>query len=373
MALLRTGVTAILLLWTTYAAAQSFLGPNAGICESQGGQCQNRLTGCGAGYQPASDYYANSPFVCGFNFICCVPNTQPVDDNCGQRLPVSESRILNGIPSSLCDWPFVVSIRSLKTGFAPPLTFSNTDPSCSGVILNREWVLTHALCCYIQDSTPDQAASNLVVVAGEYNVLQADVDPATGQRAEQLLRVSRCYVHPSYVLDGQDTLDSVDVNNDMQTNSNGLALIRLADPVQQSNCASQACLPSATPLRNTGCDTYNNCVFLGWGYSAADYSVLDPRLSYGRTTIYRDSVCDYMAQSVYPTKPRPEGSACTSPRDGTGVCVGDQGGPVLCYDGDRWAVQGILPFRWCEDDAPHPWVVDVAAYEEWIQTTMANP
>nr|KAG5713097.1 hypothetical protein BaRGS_021891 [Batillaria attramentaria] len=245
----------------------------------------------------------------------------PVDDNCGQRLPVSESRILNGIPSSLCDWPFVVSIRSLKTGFAPPLTFSNTDPSCSGVILNREWVLTHALCCYIQDSTPDQAASNLVVVAGEYNVLQADVDPATGQRAEQLLRVSRCYVHPSYVLDGQDTLDSVDVNNDMQTNSNGLALIRLADPVQQSNCASQACLPSATPLRNTGCDTYNNCVFLGWGYSAADYSVLDPRLSYGRTTIYRDSVCDYMAQSVYPTKPRPEGSACTSPRDGTGVCV----------------------------------------------------
>ena len=56
------------------------------------------------------------------------------------------------------------------------------------------------------------------------------------------------------------------------------------------------------------------------------------------------------------------------------VCVwqGDQGGPVLCYDGGRWSVQGIIPFNLCTDGEVSPYVVDVPYSDTWIYDTIRN-
>lgn len=55
-------------------------------------------------------------------------------------------------------------------------------------------------------------------------------------------------------------------------------------------------------------------------------------------------------------------------------CQGDEGGPVLCYDGTRFAVQGIIPFNLfgINNQGYNPYVTDVAQYEAWIRNTIAT-
>ncbi|KAK7114216.1 plasminogen-like [Littorina saxatilis] len=150
--------------------------------------------------------------------------------------------------------------------------------------------------------------------------------------------------------------------------------MKLAQPIN-NYCASSACLPNASPLTSATCDTFDQCVILGWGYEDQTYGQVDQKLKQGFVKIYKDDVCDFLQTNLFTAGPtRPTMSACQSSEQGQDACLGDQGGPVLCYDGNRWAVQGIIPFNLCKDNEVSPYVVDVSYSDPWIYDTIrSNP
>ncbi|PVD20361.1 hypothetical protein C0Q70_18515 [Pomacea canaliculata] len=141
--------------------------------------------------------------MCGsYNLMCCTPNGPRLDDNCGQVAP--RSRIIQGLNTSACDWPYIVSIRSRINNLFDPLTPSNTQHSTVRCAPRR------------QTGVLADAPSNLLVVAGEYDVTKVDIDSSTRQGAEQYRPIDRCIVHPGY--QSVDSLQNFNFNDNNLTN-----------------------------------------------------------------------------------------------------------------------------------------------------------
>lgn len=378
------------LLLTTVTAQLSIHG----ICSSATGgqsQCFNAdVPGtCPSRWSPHP--YLGQPgmlWACGgWWATCCSPaattTTAPpappppaLDEaDCGLGKPLG--RILKGFNTSKCDYPFVVSIRARLEPGVQPLVQANTGPACGGVIINRYWILTHAVCCYLGvNQRLSDAPSDLLVVSGEYDTEKLEQDPrGGGLPLEQFIPITRCIPHPSYPLFA--SLRDVPISDSLSVNGNGLALIKLAQPVN-NYCGSTACLPSAPPLTSPSCDTFTQCVITGWGLDV-NFTRRDSTLKQGYVTIYKNSVCDFLQGTLFSASRnlRFTGSACQTNSTAQIIndsCLGDQGGPVLCYDGVRWTVQGVLPFNMCYQNEINPYVLDVKQAETWIRSTIiSNP
>ncbi|PVD20360.1 hypothetical protein C0Q70_18514 [Pomacea canaliculata] len=177
----------------------------------------------------------------------------------------------------------------------------------------------------------------------------------------------------------------VDLCVPLTCTGNAVALLRLRDPVTFNTCANKACLPGASTYNARNCDTFSYCVILGWGYVDDQFlstfvpviSItihLPTTLKYGQVRLYKDDICNFLSNVMAPAYPRPVGTTCDIPVGVTDTRLGDEGGPVLCYDGTRFAVQGIIPFNLfgINNQGYNPYVTDVAQYEAWIRNTIAT-
>ncbi|KAL8589326.1 hypothetical protein ACOMHN_052329 [Nucella lapillus] len=356
---------------------------SSGVCYMvSGATCEDTHKGCPPGKTPLKNVPLFTPWLCGgWLKICCVkdsggettpitPTTSPIDSkNCGLGKPTR--RIVNGTNTSKCQWPFVVSIRG-RVQPHMPLTQATTQHACAGVIIDKHWILTHAVCLYTTNKEVEAVPQELVVVAGEYNIDKDDQDNryTTPHPLEQFIPVRQAFTHPGFA--SIQYLSDLNLADNQNVNGNALALIKLAEPVNDF-CASTACLPSASPMTSSSCDTFEQCVILGWGFNTRNYQNTDGTMKQGFVKVYKDYVCDFLQSSVFSSGPkRFNGSACMSANFGEEVCLGDQGGPVLCYNGERWAVQGILPFSLCNDNVVNPYVLDVDPFQDWIYRTIRN-
>ncbi|XP_076470436.1 chymotrypsinogen B-like [Babylonia areolata] len=375
-----------LLVLLTVSSASAQLA-DFGICEkvTPMASCEYTSQGCPPGKTLLRNVPMFAPWLCGgWQKICCVnesiyqvttpttTTTPPLidDSNCGLGVPTG--RIINGQNTSPCDWPYVVSIRGRNQPNVT-LTQNSTAHACAGVIIDNDWVLTHAVCLYTSGKQLSDAPNEYLVVAGEYDTDRVDQDPrySYSRPLEQFVPVARGFVHPEFA--PLRYLTDLDLTDNQVINGNALALIKTAEPISNF-CASVACLPSSSSLTSSSCDTFDQCVILGWGFETRDYRGTDGTLKQGAVKIYKDHVCDFLQTTVFASGPaRFNSSACQSSDLNLETCLGDQGGPVLCYDGSRWSVQGILPFGLCQDPV-NPYVIDVTPYQQWIYDTIrSNP
>lgn len=346
-----------------------------------GGTCTDLRQVCPDGtleYPPFSNYI-------GCNRVdqkCCAGNSQGqvrnqtgIDPypqpakNCGIGSLLPSSRILEGSLTGPCDWPFVVSIRALLSGFTE-LSYATTSHACQGVLISPEWVLTSPVCVISAGYTADEALTNILIVAGEYNVTGIDIDPETREQQEQLIRASRIYIHPEYKYRSQSEI--VPFNDTKGINSNAVALIKLAEAIK-GRCSGFACLPTRTEAANK-CAAHNNCVFTGWGFSTESFQGgLKDELLMGLVRLTSNVACDFLTQKFGLTSSRPIGTICQSPA-GRNVdsCLGDEGGAIMCAENDVWTVYGIIPFNMCLDGRFNLYSTDVRQYLGWIETTMAS-
>lgn len=368
---------------------------NQGICASSTSNVSkcfkvDVLGTCPTGWKPHPSLgQPGMLWACGgWWSTCCSPDTAaatttlvppgpPVpafnDVDCGLGKPLG--RVLRGLITSKCDWPFVVSIRARMAAGVQPLVQGNTAPACGGVILDSKWVLTHALCCYLGvNGRLTDAPRDLLVVSGEYDYMKLEKDPRNnGLDLEQFVGVTQCIPHPNYA--SFSSVSQVPLNDNRVVNGYGFALMKLATPIS-NYCGSTACLPSTPSVTSPSCDTYTQCIITGWGFDK-NFTQPDSTLKQGFVTIYKDDVCNFLQGSLFSTSSiqRFGGSACQTNssaqllNDG---CLGDQGGPVLCYDGERWTAQGIIPFNMCYGNEINPYVLDVKQAEPWILNTIKN-
>ncbi|KAH9490345.1 hypothetical protein Btru_041552 [Bulinus truncatus] len=294
------------------------------------------------------------------------PSRGQQPSNCGLGSMDYFDKIFNGVRTGPCDWPYVVSLRTLYSS-ETDLRLDTTGHVCQGVLIGKNWVLTSAYCALFASGTAADAPSHVLVVASDYDVNILDIDPLTGLPQEQLIKVDQVFLHPNYSYTSQSQFSGFD--DFVEPNSNSIALIKLRTTIS-GKCSNSICLPTVEEAANT-CRGHEECVITGWGLTSIEPNQApESILTRAPVRLMSNDACDLVTQRM--NLPKPKGTTCVYPREFfTDGCSGDEGGAVMCYDGIRWVVRGLLPFNFCLNDQVNLFATDVNTYLTWIGATVA--
>ena len=227
-------------------------------------------------------------------------------------------KVFNGVPASIADLPWVVSIRS-------------PSGSCTGTIIDAQWVLSAAHCF----DAGDLAAPQRVEVGIGGDSLAAGFAEVTS--------AAQVVVHPAF--------DKARLFADV-------ALVRLARPTTTP----------AIPLVAAGfADPVGaRATVTGWGM-LDEWRETD-RLMRAEIPVLSDAAC-----SLYRGYFDPATFVCAG-GEGIDVCAGDSGGPLVLTSGGVPRQLGIVSFG--EPCTPLSSTIGgytaVAAYRTWIDQVMAS-
>uniref|UniRef100_A0A8C9EJM7 Chymotrypsin C n=1 Tax=Pavo cristatus TaxID=9049 RepID=A0A8C9EJM7_PAVCR len=265
-------------------------------------------------------------------FLCVRPlSTRRDAYGCGQPAvpPLLGARVVGGEDARAHSWPWQISLQYSRNG-----AWSHT---CGGTLISPSWVLTAAHCI--------SSTLTYRVVLGEHNLAVED-DGAVVAEVEKII------VHEKW--------NSFLVIND-------IALIKLSEPVQESDTIQAACLPPS------GLELENGypCEITGWGrlwtngpLAEVLQQALLPVVDYATC-----SQSDWWGGLVRTSMVCAGGDGVVS------GCNGDSGGPLSCQRDGLWEVHGIVSFgsSWGCNTVKKPTVFTrVSAYIDWINEVRGN-
>ncbi|OCT59119.1 serine protease 27 [Xenopus laevis] len=208
---------------------------------------------------------------------------------------------------------------------------------CGGTLISSNFVVTVAHC--LESSNP----TSVIVILGAYKI--------TGNNKEEVpVSLKRIIVHPKY--------NRTDLTAD-------IALLELARDVPFTNVILPACLPTPS---NEFLPGYS-CIATGWGDT--QFNSTKPRPIILQEVELR-LISVQHCRTLY--SPEKNGILITDDmicamdiHGGRDSCTGDGGGPLVCYENERWYLVGVTSFGiGCGKD---PGVyTSIPAYVDWIQS-----
>ena len=162
--------------------------------------------------------------------------------NCGVRYPTGFSRIYNGEPARLNEFPWRVSINPAQNSHIS---------SCAGALIHKEWVLTSASCVH------QRSKESMLIDLGDHNLSDEREAPNV------LVGVIKKVIHKDYV-PLPPMANSRYPNNGLEEND--IALLKLAEPIEEDNIIP-ICLPrGGIPADLPG----SQVITSGWGVTGAE-------------------------------------------------------------------------------------------------------
>ncbi|XP_056364294.1 chymotrypsin-C-like [Oenanthe melanoleuca] len=246
---------------------------------------------------------------------------------CGQPAvpPQLSSRVVGGVDAVAHSWPWQISLQYTRYG--------SWYHTCGGTLIAPQWVLTAAHCI--------SSSLTYRVMLGKQDLT---VDDEPGSVA---VGVEKTIVHEKY--------NSFLIIND-------IALVKLAEEVQESDTIRAACLPEAGKVL---ANDYP-CYVTGWGRIRTNGPLADI-LQQALLPVVDYETCsqrDWWGSNVRETMVCAGGDGVVS------GCNGDSGGPLNCQRDDGiWEVDGIVSFGSglsCNLAKKPTVFTRVSAYIDWI-------
>lgn len=214
--------------------------------------------------------------------------------------PVEEtSKILGGVQAAPGAWPWIAALLYANDSNVFSAQF------CSGVLIDKSWVLTAAHC------VQGMSAQGIQVAVGAW-----DLTAFTGSRTP----VRSIRIHPQF--------SSTSLYND-------IALVELSVPSSIQPIA----LFSGESVDNTPPSLLGKLVtVLGWGVADSTTSWYYPEiLRQVSLPVVADSTCnDIYINPVLPSQ------FCSGYWEGKDACEGDSGGPAVVQVDGHWVHAGIV-------------------------------
>ena len=214
--------------------------------------------------------------------------------------PVEEtSKILGGVQAAPGAWPWIAALLYANDSNVYSAQF------CSGVLIDKSWVLTAAHC------VQGMSAQGIQVAVGAW-----DLTAFTGSRTP----VRSIRIHPQF--------SSTSLYND-------IALLELSVP----SSIQPITLFSGESVDNTPPSLLGKLVtVLGWGVADSTTSWYYPEiLRQVSLPVVADSTCnDIYINPVLPSQ------FCSGYWEGKDACEGDSGGPAVVQVDGHWVHAGIV-------------------------------
>ena len=214
--------------------------------------------------------------------------------------PVEEtSKILGGVQAAPGAWPWIAALLYANDSNVFSAQF------CSGVLIDKSWVLTAAHC------VQGMSAQGIQVAVGAW-----DLTAFTGSRTP----VRSIRIHPQF--------SSTSLYND-------IALVELSVP----SAIQPIALFSGESVDNTPPTLLGKLVtVLGWGVADSTTSWYYPEiLRQVSLPVVADSTCN----DIY-TNPVLPSQFCAGYWEGKDACEGDSGGPAVVQVDGHWVHAGIV-------------------------------
>ncbi|XP_054567120.1 kallikrein-7-like [Eptesicus fuscus] len=232
----------------------------------------------------------------------------------GQEAQGNGERIINGVVCPRGTHPWQVAL------------YHNNTLQCSGVLINKWWVLTVAHC----------HQSDYIVQMGS--------DRLAGGCACKI-RATKSFVHPQY-------------NN--VTDDHDIMLVKLCREARLSYKIKTINLPSSCK------DPGTSCTVSGWGTPTSPDATNPSELMCLNVYIISNKQC----KVFFPTMLK-KYMICASANDGlSSSCSGDSGSPLIC----EGSLQGLVSsgFYPCTPPLEPVIYTRICMYRKWISDTMKN-
>ena len=232
-------------------------------------------------------------------FFCLRP-AYATDDKQVPLEPIdATSKILGGVQAAPGAWPWIAALLYANDSNVFSAQF------CSGVLIDKSWVLTAAHC------VQGMSAPAIQVAVGAY-----DLTRFTGSRTP----VRSIRIHPQF--------SSTSLYND-------IALVELSVP----SAIQPIALFSGESVDNTPPTLLGKLVtVLGWGLADTATTWYYPEiLRQVSLPVVADSTCNDIF--TYPVSPA---QFCAGYYEGKDACEGDSGGPAVVQVDGHWVHAGIV-------------------------------
>ncbi|KAL9986059.1 hypothetical protein ACROYT_G000125 [Oculina patagonica] len=245
---------------------------------------------------------------------------------CGSR--TSMTRIVGGTEAPVNSWPWQVMLRH-----------THGSQFCGGSLVDPYWVVTAAHCL------PGKTASSIKIRLGAHYRTNGSLG------TEQDIGVAEIIMHEYY-----DTPLS---------NSNDIALLKLASPADLGEGVGLVCLPDTgyqLPFDNIN----KKCWITGWGILSSGGA--------SPNTLQQASVPLVSKQRCTSAHPGDidDSMLCAGLYEaGVDTCQGDSGGPLVCEFNGTWYLEGVVSWGYgCAQANTYGVYANVRNLTSWLTTNM---